>query len=678
MNKPFLPLILALSMFACNGNKDETDPPTEADTDTDTDADTDADTDTDTDADADTDTDTDADTDTDTDPPADAEVRVIHLSPDAPNVDVFVDDQLSGITDLAFGDGTPYVALPATTTNFKVSATGTAAADAVLDFDLDLMPGVKYSAVAYDTLANIAALPLTDDDTGIDPGDTRFQIAHVAAGIGTVDIWDVNTDTPVLQGVAFGASAVVDLPAGEYELGLDTDLDGTVDAVFVVPDLGGGILVDVFAVTDAAGTPFLHAQFEDGSEAAIDVAPNANVRVLHLSPSAPNVDVFVDDALSGITDLPFGDGTDYVELTPGLTNFKVTATGDVVGNAVLDFDLDLNPGMFYTATAYGELANIAALPLVDDPANIPAGNTRITVAHTADGVGQVDILNLTDGGFITEDLDYGATATLDVPDAARTLGLDIDDDGQSDFLFDVPALGPDTWVNVYAVLGANGPELVAQFENGDTVSVAATVPARVRVLHASPDAPNVDVFVDDAPSGIADLAFTFGTPYISFIPDTYNFKVSPVGTTTADAVIDVDLDLAADTNYSAVAYGAVANIAALPLVDDAVGIPAGNTRIQVAHVADGVGQVDIWNMDATPPAPLIENLDYEAVQTLDYTAGAITLGLDTDDDGTPNFTFDVPDLGADAQVNVFAVLDTAGPILLAHFADGTTAVVPAN
>ncbi len=84
-------------------------------------------------------------------------------------------------------------------------------------------------------------------------------------------------------------------------------------------------------------------------------------------------------------------------------------------------------------------------------------------------------------------------------------------------------------------------------------------------------------------------------------------------------------------------------------------------------------------MTANPADALLENVDYGATGTVEYAAAALTVGLDTNDDGTPEYTFDVPDLGADTQVNVFAVLNDQGnPFLLAHFPDGSTASVPAN
>ena len=63
----------------------------------------------------------------------------------------------------------------------------------------------------------------------------------------------------------------------------------------------------------------------------------------------------------------------------------------------------------------------------------------------------------------------------------------------------------------------------------------------VRVIHASPDAPPVDVYVNGDPGvampNISGLAFTQGTGYVPLPTDTYRFRVTPAGA-AAPVVID--------------------------------------------------------------------------------------------------------------------------------------------
>ena len=74
----------------------------------------------------------------------------------------------------------------------------------------------------------------------------------------------------------------------------------------------------------------------------------AFVRVVHASPDAPNVDVWVDGE-TVLTDVPFTAVSDYLALPAGTYNVQVTATGDT--NPVIEADLTLEAGQNYTAIA---------------------------------------------------------------------------------------------------------------------------------------------------------------------------------------------------------------------------------------------------------------------------------------------------------------------------------------
>ena len=82
--------------------------------------------------------------------------------------------------------------------------------------------------------------------------------------------------------------------------------------------------------------------------------------------------------------------------------------------------------------------------------------------------------------------------------------------------------------------------------------------ATVRVLHASPDAPAVDIYLDDAAvSALTNVPFATLSDYLDVPSGDHNVKVYATGTTT-DPVIDVDVTLAAGTAYTIAATDAVA------------------------------------------------------------------------------------------------------------------------
>lgn len=204
-----------------------------------------------------------------------ATLRALHLSPDAPAVDIFVGDpDTPAVEGLRFAEGTGYLTVPAGTYDIWISAAGSPSADAVLEVTgLALAADTAYSAVAVDQVGAISALALVDDASGLDNGNVRFQVSHAAPGVGAVDIWAVLPDgaAKLLDDVPFGATATLDdLPASAYTLAFDVDEDGAGDVLFDVPELPGGTFANVFATNDVDGNVFLIAHLPDGTTARID------------------------------------------------------------------------------------------------------------------------------------------------------------------------------------------------------------------------------------------------------------------------------------------------------------------------------------------------------------------------------------------------------------------------
>ncbi len=398
-----------------------------------------------------------------------SELRALHLSPDAPAVDIFVNDGTpAAVTNLGFTEGTGYVPVPAGMVNVKVSASPGSLNATVLDLDLLVGAGESISAVAFDSLSGIQALALVDDDRGIARGDIRLQISHTAVGVGDVNVMVRGLGT-VSEGFAFGDTFTADLPSGAIDVGLDTDFDGNPDWQFAVPDLGSDALVNVFAATDASGQPFLLAWLPDGSTARVDGtfrAP-AETRVAHLSPDAPAVDIYVDGAMA-VQGLEYGDVAAGLGVPAGkrLVEVVVSGTQDRVFASRRRFAM----GSSSTIVAFGELANIRAGKL--NAPDCDPGLLCANVAHAADGVGTVDIYETVGGSLLLAGVPYGGAGVLRVPAGAYTVGLDTDRDGTSDVTFDVPNVGAQT-VDVFAVLDAVGPYLQVVLEDGTPVRIDA-------------------------------------------------------------------------------------------------------------------------------------------------------------------------------------------------------------
>ena len=91
---------------------------------------------------------------------------------------------------------------------------------------------------------------------------------------------------------------------------------------------------------------------------------------------------------------------------------------------------------------------------------------------------------------------------------------------------------------------AAGPAKLTAVVAVDSTDAPAAGKAWVRVLHASPDAPAVDVKANGA-NILTDVAFGVISDYLPVAAGAYNIKVCAAGTATC--VIDADLTFAVGT-----------------------------------------------------------------------------------------------------------------------------------
>ena len=120
--------------------------------------------------------------------------------------------------------------------------------------------------------------------------------------------------------------------------------------------------------------------------------------------------------------------------------------------------------------------------------------------------------------------------------------------------------------------------------------------SKVLVTHASPDAPGVDLLVDNAVAG-TNLTFPNSTGYLEVNSGTRNVKVNVTGTSTT--ALQANLNLAADKNYSVFAVNNVASIEAVVLEDNLTAPASGKAHIRFIHLSPNAPAVDITLTDGT-------------------------------------------------------------------------------
>jgi hypothetical protein len=199
----------------------------------------------------------------------DACVQVIHASPDAPAVDVYVDGGLA-LEGLAFGAASGWVALPAGDHQVQVAATGEAVDTAVIDATLTLEAGVAYEVAATGQLADITPQVFVADLSPLEADMARIQVVHTSPDAPAVDIAVTGGDVLVPELSFPDASGYLPVPAGAYDL--EVRPAGTTDVALALPgvELEAGTVYDVYAIgllADGSLNVLVVATSVDGAEA---------------------------------------------------------------------------------------------------------------------------------------------------------------------------------------------------------------------------------------------------------------------------------------------------------------------------------------------------------------------------------------------------------------------------
>ena len=160
---------------------------------------------------------------------------------------------------------------------------------------------------------------------------------------------------------------------------------------------------------------------DDGMDDGGSDEAMANVRVAHLSPDAPNVDVYVDGDMV-LEDVPYRAVSDYLELAPGTYTVMITAAGDP-DTVVFEDDLEITDGAF-TIAALGELSETNqpfAPAVLEDDVSDPGDNARVRLVHASPDAPAVDV-TVDDGETVLfEGAAFGDAATTEVPGGDYTL-----------------------------------------------------------------------------------------------------------------------------------------------------------------------------------------------------------------------------------------------------------------
>jgi hypothetical protein len=353
----------------------------------------------------------------------------------------------------------------------------------------------------------------------------------------------------------------------------------------------------------------------------------ARVRVIHASADAPNVNVLAGTSTL-VSNLAFKAATPFQNVAPGVATVRVngilpSSTPTVIGPV----DLPFESNVAYSILALGDVATIQPLVIPEATTPVPAGSVRARVVHAAADAPQVDVYVTAPIALLAQSVNLARLAFREQSGQATVPAGDYRirvtaANNPNAVVFDSGTVALPSGGDLLIVAVENtGPgaapiSLLVSTGTSSFEILDSATPAQLRVVHASPDAPAVDVVVNDnfgAPV-LQDVPFTAFSDYLTVPGGAYNVKVTPANSAGV-IVIDANVTLDAGKRYSVYATGPLATIAPYVLVDDNRPV-ATNAKVRIVHTAPSAGAVDVYvtapGASIATAAPALTNVRFRA------------------------------------------------------------------
>jgi Domain of unknown function (DUF4397) len=562
--------------------------------------------------------------------------RTINLADVDEPVSEFVDMAGNGLDDTS-------ASVAVAPEKARASANGTAAREtaagssSAISVAMEAAPGEKITVIATGNSNSVQTLSVKQSNAAIPADKTGVRVLHAAQQVPAVDIYVSAPDvvlpaTPTIAGLKFTQFAPardqssLQVPKGDYQIRVTEA--GKTDVVFDSGKLTlpGGQDVLIAAIPTFVPGALINLLLlpTDGKPVVIK-EPRTSLRAVHLSSDAPAVDVLLDGQRV-VRGLMFREDTSFLKVAAGKVGVKVNAAN--TATSVIDANVDLPANKAVSVVALDKLAAIQAAVIVDDGQAPAAGKGKLRVLHAATGVPAVDVYLSAPEAALPADaaikgiefksaVPASGAAALEIAAGSYRVRLTLE--GKKDVVYDS---GPfkvkarDDLIAAAVLPKVGSPAqpspvdlLVVRTRGGNSLlkSVGGSTPppppvgsVTLRAVHASPEAPSVDVLVDGAVA-IAKLSFGELSDRKAVVEGERDVKVNLAGTATT--VRSENLNLQKNLNYSVVAYNTPTALKALLLVDSTQIVFAGaRGYIRIANlITDTVGPAEFTGASTGSP-----------------------------------------------------------------------------
>lgn len=346
---------------------------------------------------------------------------------------------------------------------------------------------------------------------------------------------------------------------------------------------------------------FASVSAEDSEETV--VSGEALIRVVQASPDAPALDLIADERVMA-SGLVFGDATGFLPVPDGEVTLRFVPAGGAPETAVVEVSFDFADGQAFEVVALGQLREIDARVFEIDRTKIEEpGKARLRVIHLAPDAGRVSFSvggeePLFDGVEFAEATPYEEVTAGSFPLTMRSADPAAGDQpgALAETELTVPAAG------VYDLLAigllADGSlnlltlAAMSELPCGELLGTGGHDNACVRIVQASPDAPAVDVYLDDLPASIAEgLEFGDSTGFMPVAPGEHAIAVVPVGKPRDETLRESSVDFAAGAAYDLAAVDLVAQLELTAIPLDLSPLPPQEARLRLIHAIPNQGGI---------------------------------------------------------------------------------------
>lgn len=411
-------------------------------------------------------------------------LRFIHTASEIGMIDVWLNQAVTLVTGLEFGTGTSTIIMDTGSYRLDLVPAGMTPAESLVTVESATFESEQlYTCSLYGAPANLGAL-LTIDEQNPAGEKALIRAIHAAPRFTELDAYLISSagNQFLWRFVGIGtATSYTEIVPGTIDLGLDWDSDGVPDELFDLSGLTSATICSLFIVDDGEGI-FLLLQKQDHTVTRIEPRPHrASIRVVNLRPDGGAIDLWLTPTIRIAQAIGFQSSSGYQKVDEGTYMLTVTEAGQSPEAGFLNLaGVDLESGSYTTVVVYGFDSDVDGMVLNDELSDVPSGKTRLRAIHTAWGIEEMDIWNLSEAGTSTlvwSGLAYGeAGLTLDLATDPNRFCFE-SEAAFNDYCFEAPMLPEGIMVNVYAVVDTSSQLFILyQFTDGSTVRLAVYRP----------------------------------------------------------------------------------------------------------------------------------------------------------------------------------------------------------